>query len=168
MKIRIRQAGQEDFYPLCRFIGLVDNEFFPPLSMRGNGIEQRVRECLASPDSYYLIAEDETYTEDTNSNILGIIGCSKYWKSIEDAYINLMCVHPLLRRKGISAVLCKDLEKRVRVEGIRKLYVCTWSTNIAAMRFYEANEFMPYCIVKDDRGHKVDTIHYRKIFNPQI
>lgn len=168
MKIKILQAGQKDYRPLCQFIELVDDEFYPPLSIRGNGIEQRVMECLADPDSYYMLAVDEKCTEDTTNNILGVIGCSKYWKSIENAYINLMCVHPLLRRKGISAVLCKELEKRVSVEGIRKLYVCTWSTNVAAMKFYEANGFIPYSVVKNDRGHRVDTIHYRKVFDAQI
>ncbi|WP_370571701.1 GNAT family N-acetyltransferase [Methanomethylovorans sp.] len=168
MRIKIRQAEQEDYNPLCRFIQLVDNEFYPPLSARGNGLEQRVRECLAGRHSYYMLAEDNTDTEETTDKILGVIGCNKYWKGKKDAYINLMCVHPQLRRKGISAVLCKELEKRVIVEGIGKLYVCTWSTNIPAMRFYEANGFVPYCVVKNDRGHRVDTIHYRKVFDAQI
>lgn len=162
MRIKVREAGQEDYHPLCQFIEIVDNDFYPPLSMRNNGIPQRVLECLSSPDSYYLIAEDDTCIEHTAGNILGVIGCNKYWKSKKDAYINLMCVHPAFRKKGISKVLCKELESRTIAEGIKKLYVCTWSTNVAAMRFYETNEFVPYCIVKNDRGNKVDTIHYRK------
>ena len=162
MKIKVREAEQEDYSPLCQFIELVDKDFYPPLSMRGNSIAQRVWECLSGPDSYYMIAEDDTCIEHPTDKILGVIGCSKYWKSEKDAYINLMCVHPGFRRKGISEVLCKELEKKTIAEGIRKLYVCTWSTNVAAMRFYEAKGFIPYCIVKNDRGNRVDTIHYRK------
>ena len=163
MKIKIRQAGQEDYHPLCRFIELVDNEFVPPLSMRGNSIEQRVEECLAGHHSYYMIAENDTIQEETAGDILGIIGCNKHWKKEKDAYINLMCVHPHMRKKGISRALYQELEKKLIDEGVKKLYVCTWSTNVAAKRFYEINEFIPYCIVKNDRGPRVDTIHYRKL-----
>ncbi|OPY21279.1 MAG: TDP-fucosamine acetyltransferase [Methanomethylovorans sp. PtaU1.Bin073] len=162
MQIKVREARQEDYHLLCQFIELVDNDFYPPLSMRGNGIEQRVWECLSGPDSYYLIAEDGISTEHTAGKILGVIGCRKYWKSKNDAYINLMCVHPEFRKKGISKVICEELESRTIAEGIRKLYVCTWSTNVAAMQFYQVNGFIPYCIVKNDRGNGVDTIHYRK------
>ncbi|OPY18683.1 MAG: putative acetyltransferase [Methanomethylovorans sp. PtaU1.Bin093] len=163
-EVKIRHARQEDHGPLCRFIEIVDNDFYPPLSMRGNGIEQRVWECLAGKHSYYLIAEGHSAPHDTAGNIIGVIGCSKFWRKENDAYINLMCVHPLQRKKGISRALYQELERDLMNEGIRKLYVCTWSTNDAAMRFYGSNGFIPYCIVKNDRGNRVDTIHYRKTF----
>jgi ribosomal protein S18 acetylase RimI-like enzyme len=163
--IKIRQARQEDHNPLCRFIEIVDNEFYPPLSMRGNGIEQRVWECLTGKHSYYLIAEDHSGPSGTSGNVIGVIGCNKFWRGENDAYINLMCVHPSQRKKGISTALCQELERELINSRIKKIYVCTWSTNDAAMRLYESNGFVPYCIVKNDRGNRVDTIHYMKKFH---
>ncbi|MBC7085288.1 MAG: GNAT family N-acetyltransferase [Methanomethylovorans sp.] len=166
LEIEICRAGQGDYHSLCQFIELVDKEFYPPLSLRGDGIEQRVRKCLLGQYSYYLLAKNTTDIEnDDASKILGVIGCNKYWKKEKDAYINIMCVHPLYRKKGISRILFQKLEYDLINQDIKKLYVCTWSTNTAAMSFYESNGFIPYCVVKDDRNHGVDTIHYRKTFH---
>jgi ribosomal protein S18 acetylase RimI-like enzyme len=157
--LNIREAYQDDFHRIHRFMELVNDEFFPPLDKRVKSIDERIQQTIFNTNSGYLIAESET--EDT-SLIAGLIGFEKYWKSEDNAYINFLAVHPEYRGMGLSSKLEKQLELKLKQDGILYLNVCTWSTNKLVLKFYEKKDYRINNILKNDRGNGIDTIYYYK------
>ncbi|MCK5485339.1 MAG: GNAT family N-acetyltransferase, partial [Desulfobacterales bacterium] len=86
----------------------------------------------------------------------------KYWKGIHNAYISFIAVHPDHRIMGISSMLMHMIEDEMRLENIRHMYICTWSTNRSAVQFYEKIGYNVHHVIKDARGIGIDTVFYRK------
>ena len=163
--LTIREANLSDCHPICKFIELVDGDFFPLLSVRPGGIEGRVERSLAKSDSNYLIAEAPSISKSSNNDdgsILALLGYKKYWKGIHNAYISFIAVHPDHRIMGISSMLMHMIEDEMRLENIRHMYICTWSTNRSAVQFYEKIGYNVHHVIKDARGIGIDTVFYRK------
>ena len=164
--LTIREADLSDHHSICKFIELVDGDFFPLLSVRPGGIVARVDRSLAKSDSNYLIVESGTSipntSNDDDGSILALLGYKKYWKGINNAYISFIAVHPDRRNMGISSMLMRMIEDRMRLENIRHMYICTWSTNRSAVQFYEKFGYSVCHVIKDARGVGIDTVFYRK------
>ena len=164
--LAIREADLGDFHPICKFIELVDGDFFPLLSVRPGGIEGRVERSLAKSDSNYLIVEAgipiSNISNNDDESILALLGYKKYWKGINNAYISFIAVHPDHRNMGISSMLMSMIEDRMRLENIGHMYICTWSTNKPAVQFYEKFGYNVHHVIKDARGAGIDTVYYRK------
>ncbi|WP_196214086.1 GNAT family N-acetyltransferase [Methanolobus vulcani] len=160
----IRYASKVDKLQVTNFIELVDKEFYPPLSKREGGIPERVDKCLDTDNANFLVAEpDSSYENSLHETFIGMIGCTKNWKGNDSAYINFLATHPNCRNSGISRALCLQLEKELSKSGVNRIYLCTWSGNPAAIRFYESLGYYRYAVVLNDRGNGVNTIYYKKI-----
>lgn len=160
----IRETTEEDFCRVLRFIELVDGDFCPPLSQRGDGgIPVRVRTSLARSDANYVIAQlTEPQTSDSMQGLVGMIGFTLKWQHEDGAYINFLATHPSYRKYGIAELIHKRLEDILFERGVNRLYLCTWSGNKAAMRFYEKLGYRVYSIILNDRGRGINTLNYRK------
>ncbi|WP_292486799.1 GNAT family N-acetyltransferase [Methanohalobium sp.] len=158
--LNIREAYQDDFHRIHRFMELVNDDFFPPLDKREKRIDERIQQTIFNTNSGYLIAESGT--EDTYCFITGLIGFEKYWKGENDAYINFLAVHPEYRGIGLSSKIEKQLESKLKQDGILYINVCTWSTNKSVLKFYEKMDYQINCVLKNDRGNGIDTIYYYK------
>ncbi|SFM78085.1 GNAT family N-acetyltransferase [Methanolobus profundi] len=159
----IKEAKGTDYLHVKRFIELVDTDFYPPLSERGGGISERMQRDLDTPEANYLIARlSEPDSSDPLCGIIGMIGCTRNWKGKDTAYVNFLATHPDHRGHGISKELTIRYEKLLAEQGIRQIYLCTWSSNPAAIKFYEDRGYYAYSIVLNDRGNGVDTIYYKK------
>ncbi|MEZ5334121.1 MAG: GNAT family N-acetyltransferase [Methanolobus sp.] len=156
----IREAEKKDQKAVQRFIELVDNDFYPPLSERGGGIPERVQKCLDTPEANYLIAGLNEV--DPSDPLDGMIGCTKNWKSKGSAYVNFLATHPDYRNLGVSKELTGKFEEKLKKKEFKKIYLCTWSSNQAAIKFYENLEYKACSIVLNHRGKDVHTIYYIK------
>ncbi|WP_406655577.1 GNAT family N-acetyltransferase [Methanolobus sp. ZRKC2] len=161
--IVIRETTRKDFDTVSRFIELVDNDFYPPLSQRGGGICERVENSLATPDANYLVAQLR-YPDisDQLQGFVAMVGCTEKWKREDGAYINFFATHPSCRKNGIGELLYAKLEEKLVGKGFRTIYLCTWSGNKKAMRFYEKLGYRVYSIILNDRGEGINTFNYRK------
>ena len=76
--IVIRETTRKDFDTVSRFIELVDNDFYPPLSQRGGGICERVENSLATSDANYLVAQLR-YPDisDQLQGFVAMVGCTE-------------------------------------------------------------------------------------------
>lgn len=161
--ITVREATKEDYLQVQRFIELVDKEFYPPLSERGGGIPERVEKCLDTPEANYLIARlNDADSSDPLGGIIGMIGGTRNWKGEKSAYVNFLATHPAYRNCGVSRELTRKFEDKLKKQGFSRIYLCTWSTNPAAIDFYENMGYTAYSIVLNHRGNGVDTIYYKK------
>ena len=161
--IIIRETTKEDFDAVSRFIELVDNEFYPPLSQRGEEIRERVQRTLATPDANYLVAQlREPDPSDQLQGFVAMVGCTEKWQREDGAYINFFATHPAYRKYGIGEMLHACLEDKLLGKGFRIIYLCTWSGNKKAMRFYEKLGYSVYSIILNDRGAGINTFNYRK------
>ncbi len=159
----IKETRKADYLQVKRFIELVDNDFYPPLSKRGGGIPERVDGDLDTREANFLVARlKESDPHDTLKGFVGMVGCTRNWKSDDSAYINFLATHPNHRNHGISKALCLKLEDVLAKEGIKKIYLCTWSSNPAAMKFYDKLGYCAYSVILNDRGKGIDTIYYKK------
>ncbi|MDK2826566.1 MAG: hypothetical protein PWQ63_889 [Methanolobus sp.] len=159
----IRYASKTDKLRVTSFLELVDEDFYPPLSQRGGGIPERIERCLYTDEANFLVAEPNANRENSLlEEFMGMIGCTRNWKGHGTAYINFLATHPNHRNSGISKELCLRLEDELAGSGIKRIYLCTWSGNPAAMRFYESLGYCSYAIVLNDRGNSIDTIYYKK------
>ncbi|MBN2109983.1 MAG: GNAT family N-acetyltransferase [Methanosarcinaceae archaeon] len=163
LDIVIRETTKEDFDIVSRFIELVDNDFCPSLSLRGGGILERVENTLATADSNYLVAQlRESGPSDELKGSIAMVGCTRKWQSEYGTYINFFATHPSFRRYGIGNLLHASLEQKLIEEGFKKIYLCTWSGNKRAMRFYEKLGYRIYSIILNDRGEGIHTFNYSK------
>lgn len=166
-KIIIREATKEDFSAVLQFIELVDSEFCPPLSQRGGGIHERVRNTLATPDANYLIAQiKKPDPSDKLCGFVAMVGCIRGWQGRDRAYINFFATHPAYRKAGLGEILLAELETKLLEKDIDKVYLCTWTGNKKAMRFYEKLGYSIYSVILNDRGRNINTFNYRKKIEP--
>ncbi|WMW21416.1 GNAT family N-acetyltransferase [Methanolobus mangrovi] len=159
----INETSEADYLQVRRFIELVDTDFYPPLSERGGGIPERVDAGLDTPKGNFLVARlKERDSSDHTDGIVGMVGYTRNWKSDDSAYINFLATHPQHRNQGISRELCLRLEEFLGEQEIKRIYLCTWSSNPAAIKFYEKLGYYAYSVVLDDRGRGINTIYYKK------
>ncbi|WP_407355466.1 GNAT family N-acetyltransferase [Methanolobus sp. WCC5] len=159
----IREAKKEDNLQVKGFIELVDNDFYPPLSKRGGGIPERIKKCLDTPDANFLVASLMGRDRpDPPEEFIGMVGYTRNWKSDDSAYINFLATHPEHRNAGVSKALCLRLEEELVEQDVKTIYLCTWSGNPAAIKFYERLGYYSYTVVLNDRGIGIDTIYYKK------
>jgi ribosomal protein S18 acetylase RimI-like enzyme len=162
--IAIRETTREDFHRVLRFIELVDGDFYPPLSKRGDGgISERVRTSLATSNANYVVAQiTEPEPSDDLHGFVSMVGFTRMWQQEDDAYINFLATHPSYRKRGIAHLLYSRLEEILFEKGVNRIYLCTWSDNLEAIRLYEKLGYMAYSIVLNDRGNGINTLNYRK------
>ncbi len=157
--MEIREGLPDDLERLIDFIELVDHEFVPPLSLRPDGIYDRVSGTLAKADSNFLIGE-------SNGRVVGVVGYRKNWNGIEEAmeeaYISFIAVHPGHRGQNIARLLDRALAQKLGPDGMTHVNVTTWSTNPDAYRMYQRLGYVVSKTLKDHRGPGVDTIYFRK------
>ena len=159
----IGETSKADYLQVRRFIELVDTDFYPPRSERGGGIPERVDADLDTPEANFLVARlKEWDSSDYTDRIVGMVGYTRNWKSHDSAYINFLATHPEHRKQGISRDLCLRLEEFLAEQEIKRIYLCTWSSNPAAIKFYEKLGYYAYSVVLDDRGRRINTIYYKK------
>ncbi|TGC09760.1 GNAT family N-acetyltransferase [Methanolobus halotolerans] len=162
--IVIRETTKEDFEAVFRFIELVDNDFCPPLSQRRGGICERVENTLAVPYANYLVAQlREPEPSDQMQGFVAMAGCTEKWQSEDGVYVNFFATHPSYRKSGIGKLLLSRLEGKLLAKGFRRIYLCTWSGNEKAKRFYEGFGYSTYSVILNDRGNGIDTFNYRKM-----
>lgn len=188
LRIFYREAEKNDHSQIREFIELVDSEFYPPLSQRPGGIEERIENSLVKPDANFLMAEGlsnsgfepgaesglgaETETETEvfpqperpagPDRIAGLISYEKQWEGENNAYISFVAVNPGFRNMGLASELITLLEEQMRSEGMERMYVCTWSTNRSALALYGKKGFSTARVIEDDRGPLVDTVYLVK------
>lgn len=187
-RVFFREAEINDHSRIREFIEFVDSEFYPPLSQRPGGIEERIENSLAKPEANFLMAEGiagsvkesdsglrPDYVSGPDSGlgsgtvlqpdtpagpdgIAGLIGYEKQWEGENNAFISFVAVNPIFRNMGIGSELITLLEEQMRLEGMERMYVCTWSTNQSALALYGKNGFSTARIIKDDCGPLIDTV----------
>ncbi|WP_048179011.1 GNAT family N-acetyltransferase [Methanosarcina sp. MTP4] len=190
LRIFYREAEKNDHSQIREFIELVDSEFYPPLSQRPGGIEERIENSLVKPDANFLMAEGisnsgfgsgadsglgtetgkgtgiETFPQPDRpagpDRIAGLISYEKQWEGENNAYISFVAVNPGFRNMGLASELINLLEEQMRSEGMERMYVCTWSTNRSALALYGKKGFSTARIIEDDRGPLVDTVYLVK------
>lgn len=184
--IFLREAKKEDWDMILAFMKFVDSEFYPPLSKRPGGIEERLKRGLASPKANFIIAENVQASEEINKieshlkegllekrleslsvpaeslRIAGLLSFEKAWKGEKNAYLSFVAVNPAFRKRNIASALIIFLEVKMHSEAMQRLYVCTWSTNQPALTLYEKKGFLKVKILKAARGPEVDSIYLVK------
>ncbi|WP_292466515.1 GNAT family N-acetyltransferase [Methanolobus sp.] len=159
----ISETRKTDYLQVKRFIELVDNDFHPPLSEREGGISERIDVGLDTSKANFFVARlKERDSSDHIDGIVGMVGYTMNWKSGDTAYINFLATNPLYRNYGISRNLCLRLEDKLKKQDFKTIYLCTWSSNPAAIYFYEKLGYYAYSVVLDDRGRGINTIYYKK------
>ncbi|MCQ6961872.1 GNAT family N-acetyltransferase [Methanolobus chelungpuianus] len=160
----IRETTEEDYCRVLRFIELVDGDFCPPLSQRGDGgIPARVKESLSKANSNYVVAQlTQPDPADFLEGLVAMVGFTRKWQYQDDAYINFLGTHPSYRKQGIAELLHVRLEDMLFERGVNRLYLCTWSGNKAAIRFYQRMGYGVYSVILNDRGRGINTLNYRK------
>lgn len=160
----IRETTEEDYCRVLRFIELVDGDFCPPLSQRGDGgIPARVEESLAKANANYVLAQlTQPEPSDILHGLVAMVGFTRKWQHRDDAYINFLGTHPSYRKHGIAELLHERLEEMLFDKGVSRLYLCTWSGNKAAIRFYRKMGYSVYSVILNDRGRGINTLNYRK------
>ncbi|MCL7415139.1 MAG: GNAT family N-acetyltransferase [ANME-2 cluster archaeon] len=153
--MEIKEANAYDFEKLRIFMELVDDDFFPPLSLRPGGIHGRISGCLAGTDSNYLIAEDE-------SILIAALGYHKNWDGTGEAYISFLAVHPDYRGQDIARSLDSVLIQKLEVTAISYINVTTWSTNPGGYEMYKRLGYRFTRTLKDHRAAGVDTLCLKK------
>ena len=151
--ITFRSATSQDRDKIISMLREVDNSFYPPLSLRDIGIEERVDFVLKRENSAYILCEfDET--------IVGIVGYDIHG---EWAYINLLAVRLQYRGMGIGRLLVQRAERELRQRGVKHVKVCTWSTNEGAIRLYRSLGYDVEEVLVGHRGKGVDTHVFMKL-----
>lgn len=160
----LREAEKKDQALIRAFIELVDSEFYPPLSKRPGGIEERIEKSLAKPEANFIIAEARQNPEKGSEleRTAGLLSYERAWEGEKNAYISFVAVNPNFRNRKIASRLIKALEEKMHPEGMEQIYVCTWSTNQPARTLYEKQGFLTERIIKEDRGPGVDTLYLAK------
>ncbi len=148
----IRFAEKKDIKKIVEFLKIVDKEFVPPLSERGD-INDRVRKEFS--EGHYLIYEE-------NNGVVGILCLFDKWKKERYGYISILAVHPKMRRRGIGSKLIEYAICRLKEKGIKDVYTRTWSTNKVGLRFYKRLGFMSDRIIINDRSKGIHTVYLKK------
>jgi len=147
----MRWAEHGDFEAIVELLRHVDELFFPPLSSRRMGIEERVMEVLNDEHSEYLLFEE-------GERCLGLAGYTIGKSGREGAYINMLCVVPHAQGRGIGGCMLDSLERRVYEMGVRSVWACTWSTNEQALALYLGRGYTIESIMEHHRARDVHTI----------
>jgi ribosomal protein S18 acetylase RimI-like enzyme len=84
------------------------------------------------------IENEDNVAETTDSNRFGYIA---------DTY-----VVPMLRGRGIAAVLIEAAERHLRARGITRIRIRALANNASALRAYKKSGFAPYEIVMEKRA----------------
>ncbi|HIH69266.1 GNAT family N-acetyltransferase [Methermicoccus shengliensis] len=147
----MRWAEHRDLEAIVEVLKCADDLFFPPLSSRRRGIEERVMEVLNDENSGYLLFEED-------GKCVGVAGYTLGKNGREGAYINMLCVVPHAQGKGIGGCMLDSLEQRLYEMGVRSAWVCTWSTNERALTLYLRRGYTIERIMEHHRARDVHTI----------
>ncbi|RLG22551.1 hypothetical protein DRN72_01565 [Methanosarcinales archaeon] len=152
VSLKFRNATFQDRDEIVEMLKEVDENFCPPLSSREVGITERVDRVLKREGSEYVLCE-------VDGKMVGIVGYDIHegW-----AYINLLAVRPQYTGKGIGRSLLKTAEKRLEEKGIKRVKVCTWSTNEKAIMLYKSLGYYVEDILAGHRGEGIDTLIFVK------
>ena len=148
----IRFAEKKDIKKIAEFLKIVDKEFVPPLSERGD-INDRVRKEFS--EGRYLVYEED-------NNVVGILCFFDKWKKERCGYISILAVHPKMRGRGIGSKLIEYAICRLKEKGVKDVYTRTWSTNKVGLRFYKRLGFMNDGIIINDRSKGIHTVYLKK------
>ena len=112
---------------IYQFLEIVDDDFYPPLSKRPNGIVGFINEFLLHHGGEIYICK--------NPNVIGAIG---YWyrgKNLDDCYCHLLAIREEYRKSKIGYTLLNEAFKTVDTTNLRIVSVRTWPENEATIGF---------------------------------
>ncbi len=118
----IREARPEEFESIIRLWGSVD---------RHTGLPDR-REYL---ETFHAFSPDLLLVAVAEGQIVGtVIGGWDGWR----ANIARLATHSDLRRRGVAMALVRDVERRLRAMGARRIYALVDRRSAPAEPFWEA------------------------------
>ena len=118
----VREARPEDFGPIIDLWGQID---------RHTGLPDR-REYL---ETFHAFSPDLLLVAESGGRLVGtIIGGWDGWR----ANIARLSTHPGLRRKGVAMALVREIERRLRAKGARRIYALVDKRSPPAIPFWEA------------------------------
>ena len=118
----IREARPEDFDPIISLWGQID---------RHTALPDR-REYL---ETFHAFSPDLLLVAESGGRLVGtIIGGWDGWR----ANIARLSTHPGLRRKGVAMALVREIERRLRAKGARRIYALVDKRSPPAIPFWEA------------------------------
>lgn len=94
----------------------------------------QIRAKIANPESVVLVAEVEL----GGARFIGGFAVMDFAlsPSVNKALLNLLAVHPRLRRMGVGGKLLRWLHKTARVAGSEHIELQVRADNVSARRFY--------------------------------
>ncbi len=143
MKITIRIAVREDVSVIADLLSMLMTHHgeSPPPRPR---LEQAVQSIIASPGSWYLVAEG-------NDGIMGILQVSERfssWAGATYGVIEDVCVRQAWRSHGVGGKLIAEVQTWMHDKGWARLDLDVLEDNHRARAFYEQNGF-------HDTGYRV-------------
>ena len=118
----IREARPEDLDPIIALWGQID---------RHTALPDR-REYV---ETFHAFSPDLLLVAESGGRLVGtIIGGWDGWR----ANIARLSTHPSLRRKGVAMALVREIERRLRAKGARRIYALVDKRSPPAIPFWEA------------------------------
>ncbi|MFA6269122.1 MAG: GNAT family N-acetyltransferase [archaeon] len=150
MKLKILLKKQKNAYwaEIKKFWEIIDNEFVPPLSTRGDSVKLKIRD---TDKSEIIVAEE-------NNILKGIVVYWIYYPPVKTAYLHWLIVKPEFRGRGIGTKLMKKAISRLKGHGVKIIKLVTYSTKVSALNIYYSLGFKLYYTKRNLKGpgiHKV-------------
>ncbi|MBF0556012.1 MAG: GNAT family N-acetyltransferase [Nitrospirae bacterium] len=158
MKLKIRLARAEDKKEILSVIGSHSFKW-------DKNIAKRYYDDYFSSKKDMCLKGDEVFVGEENGTIVGVIGYSLDRYETRNYWLGWFYVRGDSTKKGYGSELLKNIERRLRKEKVRKLFVDTSSHYFykQALKFYIDNGFTVETVIKDYYGEGEDQIILSKM-----
>ena len=151
--MKIREVKEADYGGLLDLLRELDQDFFPPLSVRGD-LGTYLNTDLEKPN-ITLVLED-------NKIITGLISLQLQGQGKDEGYLRTIGVKKRERQQGLGSLLMNKIILKAKKLKYKEIKVRTWSTNKAVIGLYDKFGFVVDYTKKNDRAQGIDSIYYRK------
>jgi ribosomal protein S18 acetylase RimI-like enzyme len=151
MKYRLlsEREKQSSWKKINHFFTIIDNEFVPPLSSRGDTVKSAIKK---NDKAEVIVAE-------ANGKFVGIVIFWSYYYKVRSSYFHWLIVEPKFRSKGIGKELTKKAISRLHKKRIKTIKLVTYNTKKVALKIYESIGFKIYYTRKNIKGPGIDKVY---------
>lgn len=115
-------------------------------------------------ESDEMTERDEVYVALLGDDIVGVIGYSRDYLSSDSGYwLGWFAVKEKYRRRRIGNRLLRRVERDLKAQGQRKVFVSTEDSNSVAKTFYTWNGFRTEGVIRDYYGDGEDELIMSKV-----